>query len=126
MGASVRQAPVVVLVVEDDSLLRMDAVQMLEEAGFAVLEADNADHAIAMLEIRSDINVVFTDIQMPGSMDGFKLAQAIRGRWPPVKIIATSGYFLEMNIDLPEGGYFIPKPYDAQRVAAIIHEMMAL
>ena len=125
MGSSVHHAPVVVLVVEDDSLLRMDAAQTIEEAGFRVLEADNADQAIVLLETRSEINVVFTDIQMPGSMDGFKLAKAIRDRWPPVKIIATSGYFLEMNIDLPEGGFFIPKPYDLQRVATMIREMTA-
>ena len=126
MGAFARQDPVVVLVVEDDSLLRMDAVQMIEEAGFQVLEADNADQAIALLERRSDINVVFTDIQMPGSMDGFKLAQAIRDRWPPVKIIATSGYFLEMTSNLPEGGRFISKPYDIQHITALIREMMSI
>jgi CheY-like chemotaxis protein len=123
MGTLVRRNPVVVLVVEDDSLLRMDATQMMEEAGFTVLEADNADQAIALLERRSDINVVFTDIQMPGSMDGFKLAHAIRDRWPPVKIIATSGYFLEMASNLPEGGRFISKPYEIQHVAALIREM---
>jgi CheY-like chemotaxis protein len=110
MGTFVRRNPVVVLVVEDDSLLRMDAAQMIQEAGFTVLEADNADQAIALLEQRADINVVFTDIQMPGSMDGFKLAQAVRDRWPPVKIIATSGYFRGMSNSLPEGGRFISKP----------------
>lgn len=126
MGTFARQDPIVVLVVEDDSLLRMDAVQMIEEAGFQVLEADNADQAVALLERRSDINVVFTDIQMPGSMDGFKLAHAIRDRWPPVKIIATSGYFLEMTSNLPEGGRFISKPYDIQQITALIHEMMSV
>jgi len=126
MGTFARQDPVVVLVVEDDSLLRMDAVQMIEEAGFQVLEADNADQAIALLEQRSDINVVFTDIQMPGSMDGFKLAHAIRDRWPPVKIIATSGYFLEMTSNLPEGGRFIAKPYNIERITALIREMMSV
>lgn len=73
------------LVVEDEPLLRMNAVDMIETAGFQVLEAGSADDAIAILEKRDDIRVVFTDIQIPGSMDGLKLARAVRGRWPPIK-----------------------------------------
>lgn len=76
----------VVLVVEDEFLLRMNAVEMIEDAGFEVVQAGNADEAIAILESRFDICVVFTDIQMPGSMDGLKLAAAVRGSWPPIKI----------------------------------------
>jgi CheY-like chemotaxis protein len=86
--ASTRQ---VVLIVEDEALVRMTAVDMIEEAGFEILEAANADEAILLLEARRDITVLFTDIEMPGSMDGLRLAQAVRGRWPPIKIIATSG-----------------------------------
>jgi CheY-like chemotaxis protein len=82
----------VVLIVEDEFLLRMDAVDMIAAAGFEVVEAINADDAIEILESRPDITAVFTDIQMPGTMDGLKLARAVRGRWPPVKIIATSGH----------------------------------
>ena len=74
----------VVLIVEDEFLLRIDAVDMIAAAGFEVVEAGNADEAIEILEARRDITVVFTDIQMPGSMDGLKLARAIRGRWPPM------------------------------------------
>jgi CheY-like chemotaxis protein len=82
----------VVLIVEDEALVRMTAVDMIEEAGFEILEAANADEAtILLLEARRDITVVFTDIEVPGSMDGLRLAQAVRGRWPPIKIIATSG-----------------------------------
>ena len=81
----------VVLVVEDDFLIRMGAVEMIEVAEFDVVEAANADEAMKILEVRLDIAVVFTDIQMPGSMDGLKLAAAIRGRWPPIGIAATSG-----------------------------------
>jgi len=81
----------VVLIVEDEFLLRVHAVEMVAAAGFTVVEAANADEAIEILETRSDITVVFTDIQMPGSMDGLKLARAVRGRWPPIKIVATSG-----------------------------------
>ena len=73
----------VVLIVEDDLLIRLHAAQIIEEAEFDVIEASNADEAIAILEARSDITVLFTDIQMPGSMDGLKLAAAVKGRWPP-------------------------------------------
>jgi CheY-like chemotaxis protein len=94
----------VVLIVEDEALVRMTAVDMIEEAGFEVLEATNADEAILLLEARRDITVVFTDIEMPGSMDGLRLAQAVRGRWPPIKIIATSGRYIVRDGDLPSGG----------------------
>jgi CheY-like chemotaxis protein len=101
----------VVLVVEDEALVRMDAVDMMEEFGFDVLEASNSDEAIRLLEGRLDISVIFTDINMPGSMNGLKLAQAVRGRWPPIKIIVTSGRFKIVEGDLPNGGSFLPKPY---------------
>ena len=101
----------VVLVVEDDALVRMDAVDMMEEFGFDVLEACNSDEAIRLLEDRLDVSVVFTDIDMPGPMNGLKLAQAVRGRWPPIKIIVTSGQFKIVEGDLPNGGSFLPKPY---------------
>ena len=82
----------VVLIVEDEPLVRLGAVQAIEDAGFEVIEAANADEAIRILENRSDIRVVFTDIHMPGSIDGLKLAHAVRDRWPPIKIIVTSGH----------------------------------
>lgn len=113
----------VVLIVEDEALIRMNAVEMIEDAGYEVVEADNADDAIAMLESRSDIRVIFTDVQMPGSMDGLKLAHAVRNRWPPVKIIATSGHFAGRDGDLPEGGVFLPKPYTLARITAALGEL---
>ena len=99
----------VVLIVEDDLLIRSYAAQVIEDAEFDVIEASNTDEAISILEVRSDIAVLFTDIQMPGSMDGLKLAAAVKGRWPPIKIIATSGVHVG-ETDLPEGGRFLPKP----------------
>jgi CheY-like chemotaxis protein len=101
-----------ILIVEDEPLVRLCAVQTVIEAGFEVIEAASADEAIRILERRSDIRVVFTDIQMPGSMDGLKLAHAIRNRWPPIKIIVTSGRELITEQDLPDGGRFIAKPYN--------------
>ena len=101
-----------VLIVEDEPLVRLGAVKMIEEAGFLVIEAANADEAIRILESRTDIRAVFTDINMPGSMDGLKLAHAVRNRWPPIKIIVTSGRDRLTEQDLPEGGRFFAKPYD--------------
>lgn len=110
MSDAVSQRPVV-LVVEDDFLLRMDAVDIVREAGFEAVEASSADEAIEILEARPNIHVVFTDVQMPGSMDGLKLARYIKDRWPPIKIVATSGRVKVTENDLPEGGRFLPKPY---------------
>ncbi|WP_291870001.1 response regulator [Bradyrhizobium sp.] len=114
----------VVLVVEDELLIRMNAVEMIEGAGFDVVEADDADQAIAILESRPDIRVVFTDIQMPGSLDGLKLARLVRDRWPPIMIIATSGHLTGRDVDLPEGGVFLPKPYTLARITATLREMI--
>jgi CheY-like chemotaxis protein len=115
----------VVLIVEDEVLLRMDAVDMVGAAGFEVVEAANADQAIKILEARPDITVMFTDIQMPGSMDGLKLARAVRGRWPPVKIVATSGHLYVGEKQLPEGGRFLPKPYSPSQVTGLLREVIS-
>jgi CheY-like chemotaxis protein len=124
MGLSASKRPVV-LIVEDEFLLRMNAVDMIEAAGFEAIEAANADQAIQILESRLDITVVFTDIQMPGSMDGLKLAQAVRGRWPPIKIVATSGHVSVTETDLPDGGRFLPKPYSPGEITGVLHELIA-
>jgi CheY-like chemotaxis protein len=113
----------VVLVVEDELLLRTNAAEMIAEAGFDVVEASNADDAIAILEARPDIHVVFTDIQMAGSMDGLKLAHFVRSRWPPIKIVATSGHHVFNDGDLPAGSIFLPKPYSYDRISSILREL---
>src|SRR6266576_4977935 len=113
----------VVLVVEDEYLLRLNAADMIRAADFQVIEAASADEAIAILESRDDIAVVFTDIQMPGSMDGLKLARAVRGRWPPIKIVTTSGRVEIAETDLPEGGRFLPKPYRPHQIAGVLREV---
>jgi CheY-like chemotaxis protein len=115
----------VVLVVEDEFLVRLNAVLMIEDAGFDVLEAVDADQAIEILEAGPDIHVIFTDIQIPGSMDGLKLAHAVRGPWPPIKIIATSGHVNLRTDDLPEGGRFLPKPYGPEEVIGTLRELVA-
>lgn len=113
----------VVLVVEDEILVRMGIVGELEDAGFTVFEAAHADEAIALLEAHPSINLLFTDVDMPGSIDGLKLAAAVRNRWPPVKIIVTSGQFKLADSDLPAGSRFFPKPYLGAAVAKALREM---
>lgn len=115
----------VVLVVEDEPLLLMAAVDLVEEAGFEALEARNADEAIELLNARQDIRIVFTDIDMPGSMDGMKLAAMVRDRWPPVEIIIVSGHRKVTDNDLPDRCVFFSKPYDISRVTAQLQAMAA-
>jgi two-component system, response regulator PdtaR len=123
MNAPSHDTPPVVLVVEDEPLLRMLAVELVEEAGFTALEAGNADEAVALLESRSDISLLFTDIDMPGSMDGLNLAHAVRGRWPPIKILLVSGQVRLKPSELPLNGRFVRKPY---RTAAMVEELRSL
>lgn len=113
-----------VLVVEDEPLVRMDIVDFLERDGFDVAEAGNADEAVAMLELNPRIRILFTDIDMPGSMDGLKLAAAVRDRWPPVQIVVTSGHMMVDVADLPDGGVFFSKPYQARVVADALRQIL--
>jgi DNA-binding NtrC family response regulator len=99
----------VILVVEDEGPINLMTSEELRRAGHRVISAYSADQAIAILESRNDIRLVFTDIDMPGSMDGLKLAAAVRDRWPPVQILITSGK--HPVAALPEGMPFLPKPY---------------
>jgi len=114
-----------VLVVEDDFLSRLHAVSLVEDAGYIAVEASNADEAITILEGRKDIRIVFTDIDMPGSMDGLKLAHAIRERWPPIELILTSGHFDIRDDELPERGRFFPKPYRDQEIISAMQHFVA-
>jgi len=116
--------PAVVLVVEDEMLLRMRAVDMVEDAGFTSVEAADADEAVAILESRSDIALLFTDIQMPGSMDGLKLAHAVHKRWPPIKIILVSGQLKVADIDLPADSRFFGKPLEAGEMIFQMQDMI--
>jgi two-component system, response regulator PdtaR len=113
----------IVLVVEDDFLLRIDAVDIVKDAGFEAVEAANADDAIAIIEANPNIHVVFTDVQMPGTMDGLKLARFIKDRWPPIKIVATSGRLRVSEKDLPEGSIFVPKPYSPAQIIRTLREL---
>ena len=113
-----------VLIVEDEMLLRMRAVDLVEDAGFIPVEAVNADDALAILESRSDIELLFTDIQMPGSIDGLKLAYAVHERWPSIKIILVSGQLTLTEADKPADSRFFGKPLDIKTMIAEMQDMM--
>jgi two-component system, response regulator PdtaR len=123
MNGTPSNSPPVVLIVEDDPLLRLFAVEVVEEAGFVALEAGNAEEAVALLESRPDISVLFTDVNMPGSMDGLKLAHAVRDRWPPIKILLVSGKARLRPSELPSNSRFVVKPY---RAAAMVEQLRSI
>jgi CheY-like chemotaxis protein len=115
----------VVLVVEDEGLVRMAAADDLIDAGFTVLEAADADEAIRLLETHPEITILFTDIDMPGSMDGIRLAHAVRERWPPVKLVLVSGHQSPTDGVLPSDSAFFAKPYDMATVSRILWQLSA-
>jgi len=114
----------VVLVVEDDPIIRMGAIDLVLTTGYEALAAHNADEAIRILESRDDIDLVFTDVQMPGTMDGIKLAHYIRDRWPPVRIMVASGAAIIEESSLPEGSQFFPKPYHDHAIAETMTRLL--
>jgi two-component sensor histidine kinase/DNA-binding response OmpR family regulator len=113
-----------VLVVEDEMVLRMRAVDIVEDAGFKAVEAVNADEALSILESRSDISLLFSDIQMPGTMDGLKLAHAVHDRWPSIKIILVSGQVRPSDEDQPTDSRFFGKPLEVKHMIAQLKEMV--
>jgi CheY-like chemotaxis protein len=118
--------PPIVLVVEDDMMLRMRAVDMVEDAGYVPVEAVDADEAFAILQARSDIALLFTDIQMPGSMDGLQLAHAVHERWPLLKIILVSGQLELPGIQIPRDSRFFGKPLESGQMIAEMQNMIGI
>ncbi len=115
----------VVLVVEDEALTRQCAAMIVETAGFHAVAVSNADEAISVLERRDDIRAVFTDVQMPGFMDGIGLVRIVRDRWPAVAALVTSGKTSITEADLPSGVPFLPKPYLPSQIEAALGELIA-
>src|ERR1700757_4821161 len=113
-----------VLVVENEMILRMRAVDIVEDAGFNPVEAVNAEEAISILESRSDISLLFTDIQMPGSIDGLKLAHAVHDRWPSIKIILVSGQVKPSDAERPADSRFFGKPLGVEQMTAELQAMV--
>lgn len=115
----------VVLVVEDDELLRWSKMIVLQDSGYSVLEASDAGEALTTLEQRADVRIIFTDVQMPGAIDGVRLAHLVSQRWPLLKIIVTSGRMRLHQDDLPKGGVYLMKPYSATELTTAVYEVRA-
>jgi CheY-like chemotaxis protein len=114
----------VVLIVEDEPLVRMLGADVLEEAGFEVVEAFNGDEALEMLEARPDIDVLFTDVNMPGSLDGLDLARVVHARRPDIKLLIASGQVRLSEDQIPDAGRFLAKPYGPEAIIRHVRELM--
>ena len=110
-----------ILIVEDDAFINALTSDDLESAGYGVLSAYDADEAIAILENNDDVRLLFTDIDMPGSMNGLSLAAVVHERWPPIHIIITSGMTRPREDEIPEHSIFIPKPWNFAKVLDAVH-----
>jgi CheY-like chemotaxis protein len=119
------QARIAVLVAEDDPLLRLNIVDELEDAGFQIYETANAAEALEVLHATAKIDVLFTDVDMPGQFDGLMLAALVNEQWPSTKIIVTSGHLKLAQGKLSAAGEFVPKPYRPDAIVASIHRLMA-
>jgi two-component system, response regulator PdtaR len=115
--------PTIALIVEDEFLVRMMAVDLFTDSGFEAIEAANADEAILILESRGDIDVVFTDINMPGSIDGLGLASVVSQRWPSIRVLVTSALRLPGNRPLPRGSMFLAKPYQSSQIVGAVQAL---
>jgi CheY-like chemotaxis protein len=113
----------VVLLVEDEPLIRMVSSESLKDEGFEVVEAANAEEALAVLGSRGDVGLLFTDVNMPGSLDGLALAELVHRLWPSIKLVVTSGR--GFGEALPDDGRFIGKPYELKAMTRLIAEVSA-
>jgi len=114
-----------ILVVEDEPLIRLGLTSLMEDAGYEVVEAGGADGAIRMLEADREIGLVVTDVDMPGSMDGIRLAHFVADRWPPVRLIVISGKVGVAPGQLPDGARFISKPYREPMLLGVVSAMVS-
>ena len=113
------------LVVDDDFIIRMDAADILEQAGFQVMDACHGDEALNLLNVRHpDITLLFTDVQMPGELDGFALAHKVAASWPHISIVVASGNVRPGPGSMPEKARVIAKPFSADLVHAHLHEIL--
>jgi len=117
-------SPATVLVVEDEVFIRMVSVDVLEDAGYTVIEAESADEAVRVLESGELVSLLFTDIRMPGRMDGLELAALVNSSWPSVHLLVTSGHCRLSDDEIPDGGRFLPKPYQPAHVVAQIRDIL--
>lgn len=116
--SSARKSPVVVLAVEDEEVIRTLATEFMAEVGFDVLEAPNADTAVRLLQVEAErVHVLFTDLRMPGAMDGLMLAHHTRRNWPWIELVVTSGFIAGGLEQLPPNTQFFRKPYELAAIA---------
>lgn len=115
----------VVLVIDDEPVLRILMMDLVESAGFEVFGAANAGEAIRVLESRDDIDIILSDIHMPPGIDGMELAAIVRDRWPPIAIILISGRLKASEVKMPEGSVFFSKPYRSAEIVATLNRMAA-
>jgi DNA-binding NtrC family response regulator len=113
------------LIVEDEVFIRMIAVDALEDRGFSIVEAGNASEALEILERTPDIALIFTDVNMPGNIDGMDLAEEVARRWPHIEIIVTSGGVRLTSDDIPDAGKFLAKPYAMDRLVELVNEQLS-
>jgi CheY-like chemotaxis protein len=116
----------VILVVEDEALVRFAAVGMLEDAGFRMIEAVNGDQALELLTADSDVQLLFTDVTMPGAIDGLALARQVRDRWPHIAIMVVSAKRVPHADELPDGSRFEQKPYSPDTVVRHARELTSV
>lgn len=114
-----------ILIVEDEPLIRLGMVSSIEDAGYAVIEASNADDAISRLAHDNEVRVVVTDVDMPGSMDGIRLAHYVRRRWPPIQLLVISGKVGVTPGELPSGARFMSKPFQDPQLIRTIETLAA-
>ncbi len=115
----------IVLVVEDEPLLRLAGIDLIEAAGYQAVAASDATEAVAILESRNDIRIVFTDVDMPRGVDGMRLAAIIRDRWPPIKVIVVSGHVEDPGDVIPAETVFFSKPYREEQIVEAIRQMLS-
>lgn len=124
MSASSTPPRTVVLLVEDEPLVRMVGTDVLEDAGYAVVEAVDANEALAQLEAHPEVNILFTDVRMPGELDGVALAHIVHDRRPDVRLVIASGHVRLAPSELPDNGRFVPKPYKPDELVAVMRDVM--
>lgn len=111
-----------ILIVEDEPLVRMHGIDILEEAGFAVIEAGDADEALDILSAGASVQLIFSDVDMPGSMDGLELAWLVHQRWPCIHLLLTSGHHRLEKAQLPIAGLFLPKPWTSESLTDVVRD----
>ncbi len=115
--------PPVILVVDDEPIIRLDAVAIIEDAGFLALEAADAEEALEVMARHPEVSVLFTDINMPGPFDGLELARRVHAGWPAVQLVITSGRVAPSPEQIPDHGHFVAKPYQTTAIVALLRSI---